>query len=151
MPSFLMRMKTAIAMIAATATISSVALPGGALAANSIITSFTPVVLKGVVLGPNNESVSLSIQISFGFFNGLGWRYLYQWNFVVNPFSPPVDGMNVESVGPAAVALGGNIAANAVALAVANNANNKAASNPDLRWSRTRRRGDSCHAWHPTL
>lgn len=131
MRSFLMRMKTAIAIIAAIATISSVALPGGALAANSIITSFTPVVFKGVVLGPNNESVSLSIQISFGFFNGLGWRYLYQWNFVVNPFSPPVDGMNVESVGPAAVALGGNIAANAVALAVANNANNKAASNPD--------------------
>jgi hypothetical protein len=85
--------------------------------AQSVINAFSPVFTITPIAGPGGESVTLNTQISYGFFQGLGWEYLYQYNVVVNGGSPAVDGFNLWTAGLPAVNAGGNVSQNAVNLA----------------------------------
>jgi hypothetical protein len=81
--------------------------PARAQAFTSRIANFGPVVCNGPIVGPNGESVQLCTQLSSGFFAGLGWQFLYQYNVSVNPGSCPVNGFDVFTVGGAVNAAGG--------------------------------------------
>jgi hypothetical protein len=74
-------------------------IPRSGSAQPSVITAFSPVVNVPIPV-VNGEIVSVNEQISYGFFAGLGFEYLYQYQLVNSPLSlNPVDGFNLWTGG----------------------------------------------------
>ena len=102
---------------------------------NSVILSATPTVTLALPVGPSGETASVTTEISYGFFAGFGFEYLYQYRVNVAPASPAaVNGFNLWTgggglgAGPAILAATGQPPGGGAGAA----ANRWAASAPDL-------------------